>query len=126
LALCLASAGGAPGQEADAVRAAQGFRKGNQAIPAISDTTVLCEAECVEAIVEVTGSVEFAARVLLQAFRHGKHVVMVTVALAVRGPKAAVTLNGPPGVVPALWFRLHRLALGLLPQVRHAHARLSL
>jgi hypothetical protein len=43
--LCLARATGVSSQEADASRAAQAFRKGHQAVAAISETTLVCEAE---------------------------------------------------------------------------------
>ncbi len=51
-------------------------------IPALSnDPYALTECNAVDLIVEVTGTVEAAARVSLAAFRNGKHVVLVNAEL---------------------------------------------
>ena len=54
-------------------RARRGDRRGRPAVT--DDPSVVCRAEGVEAILEVTGAVEFGARVVLDAIEHGKHVV---------------------------------------------------
>jgi predicted homoserine dehydrogenase-like protein len=38
------------------------------------DAQLLCQAEGINAILEVTGSIEFAAQVALEAIAHGKHL----------------------------------------------------
>ena len=44
-------------------------------------------SEHIDALVDVTGSVEFGARVALEAFRHGKHVILMNAELdATIGP----------------------------------------
>ncbi|UZR92620.1 NAD(P)H-dependent oxidoreductase [Chondrinema litorale] len=45
-------------------------------IPAItSNADALCEAEGLDILVEVTGTIEFAAKVMLKAMDHGKHIL---------------------------------------------------
>ena len=41
------------------------------------DPFVLCAAEGIDVLLEVTGSIDFGAGVVLEAFRHGKHVVVM-------------------------------------------------
>jgi len=41
----------------------------------------VCEADGIDAIVEVTGTVEFGAQVVLRAIEYGKHVVMMNAEL---------------------------------------------
>ncbi|MFM7189098.1 MAG: NAD(P)-dependent oxidoreductase, partial [Armatimonadota bacterium] len=57
-------------------------------IPCVtSDPHVLCAAKNIDVLIEVTGTVEFAAGVLLDAFAHGKSVVMMNAELdATIGP----------------------------------------
>ena len=38
---------------------------------------LICHCDEIDVIVDVTGSVEFGAHVFIEAFRHGKHVVMM-------------------------------------------------
>ena len=46
--------------------------------PAVTDDPfLLCRSEQIDVLVDVTGSVEFGAHVLLEAFAHGKHVVLM-------------------------------------------------
>ena len=46
--------------------------------PAVAeDPFLLCRSTEIDVIVDVTGSVEFGANVFLEAFRHGKHVVLM-------------------------------------------------
>ena len=44
---------------------------------ATEDPLLLCRLERVDVLVDVTGSVEFGARVALEAFANGKHVVLL-------------------------------------------------
>lgn len=45
------------------------------------DALLVCRAEGIDAVIEVTGAVEFGARVVLTAIEHGKHVVMMNAEL---------------------------------------------
>ena len=45
------------------------------------DPSVLTHCETIDVLVEVTGTVEAAVRVVLDAFDHGKHVVLVNAEL---------------------------------------------
>jgi predicted homoserine dehydrogenase-like protein len=45
------------------------------------DAKLLCETECVDAIVEVTGAVEFGAELTLHAIEHGKDVITMNAEL---------------------------------------------
>jgi predicted homoserine dehydrogenase-like protein len=54
-------------------------RRGRPAVT--DDPTVVCRAESLDAVLEVTGAVEFGARVVLDAIRHGKHVVTMSAEL---------------------------------------------
>ena len=52
-----------------------------------TDDAFLCEAEQIDVLVDVTGSVEFGAQVALEAFKHGKSVVLMNAELdATIGP----------------------------------------
>ena len=44
---------------------------------ATEDALLLCRSEHVDVVVDATGSVEFGAHVALEAFRHGKDVVLM-------------------------------------------------
>jgi predicted homoserine dehydrogenase-like protein len=80
------------------------------------DAMLLCEAEGIDAIVEVTGEVEFGAHVTLKAIEHGKHVVLMNAELdAVVGPilkvyadKAGVVITNVDGDQPGVLMNLYR------------------
>jgi predicted homoserine dehydrogenase-like protein len=55
------------GQLEDAVRAGRAV--------VTEDALLLARSEQLDAFIDVTGSVEFGAQVVMEAFRHGKHVV---------------------------------------------------
>ena len=63
---------------------------------------LICRSPQIDVIVDVTGSVEFGANVFIEAFDHGKHVVMMNAEVdATIGPilqtyakRAGVTLVG--------------------------------
>src|SRR2546426_9291282 len=94
--------------------------------PAITeDPAVLGEAGGIEAIVEVPGAVEFGARVVLDAIRHGKHVILMNAELdGTAGPilrryadRAGVVLSACDGDQPGVQMNLYRFvtAIGLTP-----------
>ena len=94
--------------------------------PAItSDATLLCEAEGIDVIVEITGTIEHAARLVIDAINHGKHVVVMNAELdATLGPILNVYAKGK-GVIytnsdgdqPGVIMNLYRWvkSIGCLP-----------
>jgi predicted homoserine dehydrogenase-like protein len=91
------------------------------------DVMLLARSEHVNLIVDTTGSVEFGAHVLLEAFKHGKDVVLLNAELdATIGPilqtyadKYGVILSACDGDEPGLQMNLYRWVkgLGLTPHV---------
>ena len=90
--------------------------------PAVTeDATLLCRAEVIDAVVEVTGSVEFAAGVALEAIAHGKHVVLMNAEVdATVGPilkayadRAGVVFTNADGDQPGVTMNLYRFVRGL-------------
>lgn len=85
------------------------------------DPLVLCAASGIDALVEVTGSVEFAAQVILAAIEHGKHVVMMNAEVdATVGPilkvyadRAGVVLTNADGDQPGVIMNLYRFVRGI-------------
>jgi predicted homoserine dehydrogenase-like protein len=91
------------------------------------DPMLIARSEHIEVLVDVTGSVEFGARVALEAFRHGKDVVLMNAELdATIGPilqtyaeRHGVILTGCEGDEPGLQMNLYRWVkgLGLTPRL---------
>lgn len=89
------------------------------------DPKVLTACEAIDVLVEVTGSVEPALGVVLDAFNHGKHVVMVNAELdSLLGPvlklkadRAGVVMTNTDGDEPGVAMTLYRYlrSLGLRP-----------
>jgi len=88
---------------------------------------LLAHSSEVDVVVDVTGSVEFGARVALEAFRYGKDVVLLNAEIdATIGPilqvyaeKHGVILSACDGDEPGLQINLYRWVkgLGLTPRV---------
>jgi predicted homoserine dehydrogenase-like protein len=107
------------GQLEDAVRAGRPV--------ATEDAFLLCRSEQIDAIVDVTGSVDFGARVALEGFEHGKHVIAMNAEVdATVGPilhvyanKHGVGFSACDGDEPGLQMNLFRWVqgLGLVPRV---------
>ena len=97
----------------------QAIRDGRSAVTA--DAQLLCEAEGVDAIVEVTGAVEFGAHVALSAIEHGKHVILMNAeldgtvgwALKSRADRAGVVFTNADGDQPAVMMNLYRFVKGI-------------
>jgi predicted homoserine dehydrogenase-like protein len=89
------------------------------------DATLLCQAGGIDVVVEVTGQVEFGARVALEAIAHGKHVVLVNAeldatlgpALKARADRAGVVITNTDGDEPGVAMNLVRFlrTIGLRP-----------
>lgn len=94
--------------------------------PAITeDALLLCQAEGIDALIEVTGTVEFGAQVVLEAIHHHKHVILMNAELdATIGPilkvyadRAGVILSACDGDQPGVQMNLYRFvkSIGLTP-----------
>ena len=85
------------------------------------DAMLLCEAGGIDAILEVTGTIEFGARVVLRALEHGKHVIAMNAELnGTLGPilkvyadKAGVVLTDADGDQPGVLINLYRFVAGI-------------
>src|SRR5881392_692728 len=103
----------------------QAIRRGQPAVA--EDPFMLCRSGEIDVIVDVTGSVEFGAHVILEAFEHGKPVVLMNAEVdATIGPilqvyarKHGVILSAAEGDEPGLQMNLYRWVkgLGLTPRV---------
>jgi predicted homoserine dehydrogenase-like protein len=85
------------------------------------DPTVLCEAPSIEAIVEVTGTVDHAAQVVEAAIAAGKHVILMNAELdgtigpilKVHADSAGVILTACDGDQPGVQANLYRFVKGI-------------
>jgi predicted homoserine dehydrogenase-like protein len=106
-----------PSQLDDSIRSHQ---------PAITeDPMVVCRADGVDVIIEVTGAVDFGARVTLEAIANDKHVVLMNAELdGTLGPilkvyadKAGVIITNVDGDQPGVIMNLYRFVktIGIKP-----------
>jgi predicted homoserine dehydrogenase-like protein len=89
------------------------------------DAKIICQAEGIDAIIEVTGAVEFGAHVVMEAIAHHKHVIMMNAELdgtigpilKVYADKAGVILSACDGDQPGVQMNLYRFvkSIGLTP-----------
>ena len=105
----------------------EAIRKGRPAVA--EDPFFICRSEEIDVIVNVTGSVEFGARAILEAFRHHKPVVLMNAEVdATIGPILRVyarkygngaMLSACDGDEPGVQMNLHRwvTGMGLIPRV---------
>ena len=111
---------------AEDVRHVEGASELEQAIgegrPAVTDDPLLvAQAEQVDAVIEVTGTVELAARVTLAAIEAGKHVVLMNAEvdgtlgpiLKTHADRAGVVLTNADGDQPGVQMNLYRFVRGL-------------
>ena len=94
---------------------------------ATDNPMLLARSESIDVVVDVTGSVEYGAHVVLEAFSHGKHVVLMNAELdATIGPilqtyaeRHGVILTGCEGDEPGVQMNLYRWVkgLGLTPRL---------
>lgn len=83
--------------------------------------SALARSACLDALIEVTGTVEFAARVVLEAIEHGKHVILMNAELdGTLGPilkrradRAGVVLSACDGDQPGVQMNLYRFVRGI-------------
>lgn len=103
----------------------EAIRRGEPAVTA--DAMLLCRSTELDVLIDVTGAVEFGAHVVLEAFRHRKHVILMNAELdATLGPllqvyagRHGVVLSACDGDQPAVQINLWRFVkgLGLTPRV---------
>jgi predicted homoserine dehydrogenase-like protein len=85
------------------------------------DPFVLCEAAGIDAIIEVTGAIEFGAHVVLRAIENHKHVIMMNAELdgtigpilKVKADKAGVVITNADGDQPGVIMNLYRFVKGI-------------
>ncbi len=89
----------------------------SRGLPVLTDDpSILTACESIDVIVEVTGTIEPAVRVVLDAFAHGKHVVLVNAELdsllgpilKVKADQAGVVLTHTDGDEPGVAMTLLR------------------
>jgi predicted homoserine dehydrogenase-like protein len=93
--------------------------RGRRAIT--DDPMLLCDATGIDVILEVTGTVEFAAHVAMRAIAQHKHVVMMNAELdSTLGPilktyadRAGVVITNTEGDQPGVIMNLYRWVVGL-------------
>jgi predicted homoserine dehydrogenase-like protein len=93
--------------------------RGHRAIT--DDPMLLCNADGIDVILEVTGTIEFAAGVVMQAIARTKHVVMMNAELdGTLGPilktyadRAGVVITNTEGDQPGVIMNLYRWVKGL-------------
>ena len=86
-----------------------------------ADAMLLCQAESIDAIVEVTGDVEFGARAVLKAIENRKHVITMNAELdgtigpilKVYADKAGVVITNADGDQPGVIMNLYRFVKGI-------------
>lgn len=87
----------------------------------VEDPLLLSRADNIDVLIEVTGTVEFGALVVLEALRHRKHVVMMNAELdATVGPilkvyadRSGVVLTNSDGDQPGVEMNLFRFVKGI-------------
>lgn len=91
------------------------------------DPMLLAQAEEIDALIEVTGTIEYAAHVVLKAIAHRKHVILMNAELdgtigsilKVYADRAGVILTACDGDQPGVQMNLYRFvkSIGLTPLV---------
>jgi predicted homoserine dehydrogenase-like protein len=89
--------------------------------PAVTeDGLLLCQAGNIDAILEVTGAIEFGAQAVLTAIEHGKHAIIgaeldntVGPALRIHADRAGVVLTDVDGDQPGVTMNLYRFLKGV-------------
>ncbi|MCP2730228.1 NAD(P)H-dependent oxidoreductase [Limnofasciculus baicalensis] len=89
------------------------------------DAMLLCQVESIDVLIEVTGTIEFAAKVVMEAISYRKHIILMNAELdSTIGPilkvyadRAGVILTACDGDQPGLEMNLYRYvkSIGLTP-----------
>lgn len=89
---------------------------------AVTDNPMLlCEAGNVDAVIEVTGAIEYGARVVMHAIKNGKHVILMNAEvdgtigsiLKMYADRAGVTYTVADGDQPGVIMNLYRFVKGI-------------
>jgi predicted homoserine dehydrogenase-like protein len=119
----------APGSEPVVVSTQQEFdRSVGAGRPVVTDDPMLvCRSPLIDAVLDATGAIELGAHVALEAFAHGKHVVLMNAELdATLGPilqvharSHGVIVTACDGDQPVVQINLFRFVkgIGLIPRV---------
>ena len=97
----------------------QAIAQGRAAVT--EDALALCRSDGIDAIVEVTGTIEHAAHVAMQAIAHGKHLVLMNAELdgtlgpilKVHADRAGVIITSADGDQPGVMMNLYRFVKGI-------------
>lgn len=91
----------------------------------VEDAKLLCRAEQIDALIEVTGTIEYAAEVVMEAIANCKHVILMNAELdgtigsilKVYADRAGVILSACDGDQPGVQMNLYRFvkSIGLTP-----------
>jgi predicted homoserine dehydrogenase-like protein len=97
----------------------------NRRFSVTDDAMLLCEAEGIDIVIEVTGAVEFSANVALTAIQNHKHVILMNAELdgtvgpilKVYADKAGVVITNADGDQPGVAMNLYRFvkSMGVKP-----------
>lgn len=89
------------------------------------DAMLLCQADGIDALIEVTGTIEFGAHVVMEAIAHRKHIILMNAELdgtvgpilKVYADRAGVILSACDGDQPGVQMNLYRFvkSIGLTP-----------
>ncbi|GFE69592.1 NAD(P)H-dependent oxidoreductase [Chroococcus sp. FPU101] len=89
------------------------------------DAMLLCQAEQIDALIEVTGTIEYAAHIVMKAIAHRKHIILMNAELdgtigpilKVYADRAGVILSACDGDQPGVQMNLYRFvkSIGLTP-----------
>jgi predicted homoserine dehydrogenase-like protein len=101
----------------------QAIAQGKYAIT--EDAELLCQAEQIDALIEVTGTIEYAAGIVLKAIANHKHVILMNAELdgtigsilKVYADRAKVIISACDGDQPGVQMNLYRFvkSIGLTP-----------
>lgn len=89
------------------------------------EAMLLCQADNIDALIEVTGTIEFSAQVVMEAIAHRKHIILMNAELdgtvgpilKVYADRAGVILSACDGDQPGVQMNLYRFvkSIGLTP-----------
>lgn len=89
------------------------------------DAMLLCQADGIDAVIEVTGAIEFGVHVVMKAIAHHKHIILMNAELdgtvgpilKVYADRAGVILSACDGDQPGVQMNLYRFvkSIGLTP-----------
>ena len=89
------------------------------------DAEILCQAEQIDALIEVTGTIEYAAKIVMTAIVNRKHVILMNAELdgtigsilKVYADRAGVIISACDGDQPGVQMNLYRFvkSIGLTP-----------